>query len=141
MEQIYDNFKQSPWVGIGFEVGLGEHFAKNATIFSAPIEKCFLPVAVLEEVGLIGAFAFVVFLATFFLSMYRELDVPGIAMMATFLFVNFGEVMIFSPAGHGGFGWIMVGAAMLLGDQCVTLLASHRPGALQQYGAGPLMGG
>lgn len=118
---IYDNFTQSPMVGIGFEVALGEGFAQSATLFSAPIEKCFLPVAVLEETGIIGTTSFVIFLGSFFLAMYRTLNAPAIAMMATFLFVNFGEVMFFSPAGHGGFAWLMVGIGIILGDRCVFL--------------------
>lgn len=117
---VYDSFLQSPWIGIGFEVARGEAFAENATLFSAPIEKCFLPLAVLDECGIIGAIPFVLFLLIFFATMWTRLNIPGFVLMAAFVVVNFGEVMLFSPAGHGGFAWLIVGSAMLCGDRFLS---------------------
>lgn len=112
-------FLQSPIIGHGFEVDKSEAFQKNAGLFSAPIEKGFLPTAVLEEVGLLGTIPFIVFVLALGMFLYRSVNIPGLVMWCMFLAINLGEVMIFSPGGHGGLGWIFVGAGMLLGDQSV----------------------
>jgi O-antigen ligase len=119
IQASWHNFLESPLIGIGFEVAKTEYFQKNATLFYAPIEKGFLPVAVLEETGIIGTFFFVVFLMAYLLSLARERNVPGITLFLTFLAVNCGEAMFFGVAGHGGFGWLWFMGGMLLGDACV----------------------
>jgi hypothetical protein len=116
---MWSNFIQSPLIGIGFEVAKTQYFQQNATLFNAPIEKGFLPMAILEETGVIGTTFFVLFLLTTMGSLARALNVPGLAMFITFLVMNCGECMFFSLGGHGAFGWLMLGAAMLLGDRCV----------------------
>ena len=119
VEASWNNFLDSPFIGIGFEVAKTEFFQQNATLFYAPIEKGFLPVAVLEETGLIGTFFFVVFLITYMLTLARDLNVPGITLFLTFLAVNCGEAMFFAVGGHGGFGWLWFVGGMMLGDMCV----------------------
>jgi hypothetical protein len=113
------NFLESPWIGIGFEVATTEFFRQNATLFYAPIEKGFLPVAVLEETGVIGTFFFVVFLLAYVRYLWRNLNIPGIALFVTFLAVNCGEAMLFAVGGHGGFGWLLCAAGAMLGDFCI----------------------
>lgn len=115
----WNNFLQSPLIGIGFEVSTSEYFQRNASLFSAPIEKGFLPVAVLEETGLIGTFFFVVFLLAYLGHLAKRLNIPGIAMFLTFLAVNCGESMFFAVGGHGGFGWLWFLGGMMLGEFCV----------------------
>jgi hypothetical protein len=127
IERLWYNFKESPLIGIGFEVAKSEWFRQNATLFNAPIEKGFLPMAVLEETGVIGAFFFVVFLLTFMGSLARALNVPGLAMFLTFLAVNCGEAMFFSLGGHGAFGWLLFVGGVLLGDQCVVRRVAPTP--------------
>lgn len=123
----WNNFLQSPLIGIGFEVSTSEFFRQNASIFYAPIEKGFLPVAVLEETGVIGTFFFVVFLLAYLRHLARRLNIPGIAMFLTFLAVNCGEAMFFAVGGHGAFGWLWFLGGMMLGDVCVEQV--RRPAA------------
>jgi len=120
MQLSWDNFRQNPVCGIGFQVAKTEDFIRTATIFSAPAEKGFLPTAVLEEGGFVGATTFIVFLLTFLAALRAERNTAGVVGFTTFLATNLGEVSIFSPGGPGAFGWVMVGAAMMLGDHCWT---------------------
>lgn len=120
IEQSWEMFLKSPVIGHGFEVEKSEAFQRNAGLFSAPLEKGFLPTAVLEEVGIAGTIPFVIFILTLGFHLYRRPNLPGLAMWCTFLAVNFGEVMIFSPGGHGGFAWILLCAGILLGDQSLV---------------------
>jgi O-antigen ligase len=136
IEQTWRNFLESPLIGIGFEVSKSDYFRENATLFNAPIEKGFLPAAVLEETGIIGTFFFVIFLAALIGHMVKTLNVPGLAMILTFLAVNCGESMFFSLGGHGAYGWLMMAAGMILGDRCVVRQSLHvpRPLSMPQLG-------
>lgn len=122
IEHSWQNFLESPLTGIGFEVAKTEFFRKNATLFYAPIEKGFLPVAILEETGIIGAMLFALFLLVYARMLARSLNIPGIALLTTFLAVNCGEAMLFAVGGHGGFGWILCMGGVMLGDYCVERL-------------------
>lgn len=114
----WSNFQESPVFGIGFGVAKTELFRSYATIFTAPAEKGFLPTAILEEGGVLGTAAFLIFIGTLLWELRRERNIAGLVAFVTFLCTNFGEVTIFAPGGGGAFGWIAVGAAMVLGDQC-----------------------
>jgi hypothetical protein len=128
IELSWRNFIDNPLFGIGFQVAKTEAFAQTATLFTAPAEKGFLPTAVLEEGGLVGTTAFVLFLFFFIRELVRERNVPGMVALLTFLATNLGEVSIFSPGGPGAFGWVMVGAAMILDDHCwIRRPAAARP--------------
>ncbi len=74
--------------------------------------------AVLEAGGIFGATTFVIFLLALFGNFAATRNVPAMAALITFLTSNMAEVTMFSPGGSGGFGWIMIGAAMILGDHC-----------------------
>lgn len=117
-EQSYANFKESPIYGIGFQVSTAEFFKQNATLFYAPVEKGFLPTAILEEVGVLGTTAFVVFLVTMFADLVKQRNIPGFAMFVALLASNLGEASIFALAGHGAYGWMLVVGGILLGDRC-----------------------
>lgn len=118
IERSWNNFRESPIYGIGFQVAKTEAFVRGATWLTAPAEKGFLPTAVLEEGGILGATAFVLFLLAYVGELWRERSTPALAMFATFLACNMTEVSIFSPGGSGAFGWIMVGASLILSDNC-----------------------
>ena len=118
IEFSWNNFRENPIHGIGFQVAKNDFFIRNATLFSAPAEKGFLPTAILEEGGILGASSFLILLAALFADCMRDRNVPAIVAFLGFLISNFGEVSIFSPGGSGAFGWIMVGAASILGDHC-----------------------
>ena len=112
------NFREHPLFGIGFQVATDARFEQNATLFTAPVEKGVIVTAVLEEGGVLGTTAFVIFLLTMILELLANRNVPALAMLAAFLASNMGEVTFFSPGGSGSFGWTMIGAAMILGDHC-----------------------
>lgn len=112
------NFREHPLTGIGFQVGTHESFIRNATWFTAPAEKGFLISAVLEEGGILGAIAWLIFLLALYGEFVASRNVAAVAIMTAFLTVNMAEVSIFSPGGSGAFGWMMVGAGMILGDHC-----------------------
>lgn len=126
MAHTWQNFLDSPLIGIGFEVSKSRYFAENATLFYAPIEKGFLPLAVLEETGIIGTVFFVIFLFAYMRYLGNSLNVPGLVMFLTFLVVNCGESMFFGLAGHGAFGWLMFTAGSQLGDQCVEPVTGRK---------------
>lgn len=125
IEFSWGNFLASPLTGIGFGVAKTESFRINASYLTAPSEKGFLPTAMLEEGGLIGTAAFLIFIGLLSRELIREHNVPGIIMFWVFIATNFGEVTMFSPGGAGAFGWIMIGASVILGDRCWTPPAGH----------------
>ena len=127
IELSYHNFKQSPVFGIGFQVATTEFFKENASLFYAPVEKGFLPTAVLEEVGLVGTTFFVVFLTCFLYELIRDRNVPGTIMFVTMLVSNLGEASFFALAGHGAYAWMLVIAGIALGDRCFIDSRARRP--------------
>lgn len=114
----WESFQASPVYGIGFQVSRDPYFRQHATIFHAPVEKGFLPTAVLEETGVIGALFFLIFIGTMLWSLVHQRNVPGLAVFSTFLVMNLGEVCFFSLAGHGAYAWMLVAGGILLGDRC-----------------------
>lgn len=116
----WNNFLDSPFFGIGFGVAKTEVFRRTATYLTAPAEKGFLPTAILEEGGLIGTAAFVIFLGLFCRELVRQRNVAGLVTFLAFLVTNLGEMTLFAPGGAGGFGWLLVGAAMIFNDHCWT---------------------
>jgi len=119
-----EHFWERPLTGIGFEVSTSEYFVQNASLFSAPIEKGFLPTAILEEVGILGTIPFVLFLAAVAASLYKTSNATGLAVFLTYLITNLGEVTIFAMGGSGALAWLLVGAGVLIGDHC---LVDRRP--------------
>jgi len=116
MEESMANFRENPVFGIGFQVMKTQFFIQNATLFTAPAEKGFLPSAVLEEGGVVGAFFFVVFIASLLLTFVVERNTPALVMFMTFMGSTMTEVSIFSTGGSGGFAWAMVAAAYVFGE-------------------------
>lgn len=113
--QSLENFQQHPWTGIGF--GLASDPAQlevqrdpllNLPI-SASVEKGFLPTALVEEVGLIGAAAFILMIAWLVRDVIRQGDFALAWMFLAALATNIGEVTIFSPGGMGLFFWLVMG--------------------------------
>jgi hypothetical protein len=120
IELSWQNFQENALFGIGFGVAKTEAFVRTATLMTAPAEKGFLPTAILEEGGLMGASTFVLFLFMFIQQLVRERNIAGLVTFVAFIATNIGEVTILSPGGAGSFGWMTVGAAMVLGDHCWT---------------------
>ena len=125
IENRFTNFRKNPIFGIGFQVSADPYFIENATLFSAPVEKGFLPTAILEEGGVVGAIAFIIFIATLIGELARRRNAAGIIMLCAFLASNFSEVTIFSMGGSGTFCWMMVGAAIIMSDHCWRRTGQH----------------
>jgi len=113
------NFKRKPITGIGFGTSTDPRFGKSG-LLSAPTEKGFLPLAALEETGLIGTAFFTFFLISFFRYLWRQGNIVGAALFAGLLGANIGEMMFFSFGGQGGFMWMFVCAGAILGSNSVA---------------------
>ena len=118
INQSWELFKSHPLTGIGFQVSYDEEFRRKATLLSAPVEKGFLPTAVLEETGIFGTLCFTIFIVSFLGYLIGQRNIPATTVFLVVLFTNMGEVQFFALGGPGQLGWILTGAAMILGDHC-----------------------
>lgn len=113
----WGSFLESPLLGNGFGVyPEGWTISKPVIVFglpiSAPVEKGFLPTAILEEVGLSGTLAFLVLVITMVRSVTSKGDMAWTAVLLTCLFVNIGEAVFFSLGGLGLYFWLWMGLAL-----------------------------
>lgn len=115
VDMMMRNVAQHPWLGIGFGTSTDKEFAKNVTLLSAPVEKGILPLAVLEEIGVVGSVFFVLWIVAFYRHLARTRNGPGIAMLTVMLGANLGEMMFFSFGGLGALMWVLVGGGIALG--------------------------
>lgn len=117
IEGQWQNFLESPLIGNGFGVyPEGWTISKPVTVFglpiSAPVEKGFLPTAVLEEVGIVGAMVFLALLVALVRRVLSTGNLVWTAVLMTCLFVNIGEAVFFSIGGLGLYLWLWIGLAM-----------------------------
>ena len=111
------NFQRRPWFGNGFGVpsrsGLTRVVRDPVTgiALSSATEKGFLPTAVLEETGVVGAGLLVIALAALYGWIMKASLFPRAWLAVTALLVNFGESVFFSFGGVGMFLWLMIGFA------------------------------
>jgi hypothetical protein len=115
MSQSMANFWKQPLTGIGFgapsdPVGFAQSLERGpfGIPISASVEKGFMPTAVLEETGVVGAFFTVVLLGFLFIPVLQHPDPTLFWVMTTCLFVNFGEMVFFSVGGMGFFLWFVM---------------------------------
>jgi O-antigen ligase len=113
----WHNFLESPLLGNGFGVYANGKFPGGVVEFagipiSAPIEKGFLPTAVLEEGGVIGAASLLLLIAALGRRAWRARDLRWRALFVACLAVNVGECVFFSPGGIGMLEWLLVGVAI-----------------------------
>jgi hypothetical protein len=113
--RMVENIREHPTIGIGFGVSTSARFESRMTLVSAPTEKGFLPLAVVEETGFVGALFFVLFIGAVYRDLIQRRNGPGMAMFSALLGANVGEMMFFSFGGHGLLMWIMVGAGLIMG--------------------------
>ena len=106
IEEMWSNIKAKPIQGIGFGIASDplEMEIERDPIFGlpvgAPTEKGVLPIAVLEEVGVIGFCAVCLWVLTLIRRSARGGMVP-VAVGLTALLINMGEANLFSPGGMG----------------------------------------
>lgn len=110
------NFRDNPVIGIGFGAPSNpERFARQLETgpmgipVSASVEKGFMPSAVLEETGIIGAILILVVLGYLFAPAIRQGDIIAFWILATAVLINFGEMIFFTMGGNGLYLWIMMG--------------------------------
>jgi O-antigen ligase len=111
------NISESPIFGIGFGIA-SDSTAMNVRrdpLFgipiSAPVEKGVMPLAILEEVGVVGF----ILVAIWILFLLRRSTANGIAsflVSTTVLLINLGESTLFSPGGMGMFMLILLNFAV-----------------------------
>lgn len=76
---------------------------------SATVEKGFMPTAVLEETGVLGAVLILVLLAFLVVPVARYGDIVAFWILSTALLLNFGEMIFFTMGGNGLYLWIVMG--------------------------------
>lgn len=116
INRAWETFKESPMTGIGFGTDLSPHWQAKATLLSASTEKGFLPTALLEEVGIIGATCFVFFVMSLLLFTITSRRYLGMAMLIGFLVVNLGEMMFFAFGGMAMFCWPLLAMCMTVSN-------------------------
>lgn len=111
------NFKSQPLTGIGFGLPSGKDvWVSSKTGFmglpmSFAVEKGFLPSAVLEETGLIGAVLLAIFLLLLVMPLIRGTSPTMLAILLACLLANSGEMVFFSFGGSGLYYWLLTGLA------------------------------
>lgn len=116
IEQMVANINQSPWTGIGFGIASQPEtmLVKRDPFLGLPIgasvEKGVTPVAVLEELGAIGA-ALVALWSLLLLRQAAGGGLESLAVFVTIVVLNLGEATLFSPGGMGLLPIILLGWA------------------------------
>lgn len=108
----WEAFLKSPIFGEGFGVEKSAKFVESATMFTAPSEKCFIPTAILHELGIIGAVAFIYFLISVTTWAIQKKHINFIFLLYGFILINFGEYIFFSIGGAGCLGWLSLGSTL-----------------------------
>lgn len=110
------NIAEHPWAGIGFGIASepeAMQVSRDPVLglpTGAAIEKGVMPLAIVEEVGVVGA----LFVALWLFALLRQVSRSGLAPMAvatTVLLLNFGEATLFSPGGFGLLALLLLGWA------------------------------
>lgn len=111
-----ENFRRSPIFGIGFGAPsdpsrFTRHLERGPLGIptSATVEKGFMPTAVLEETGIVGAVLILTLLGFLIAPVMWYGDIVAFWMLSTALLVNFGEMIFFTMGGNGLYLWIMMG--------------------------------
>ncbi len=118
-------FSRNPLLGTGFQVveeHVSAYHAGRLSLFSAPIEKGFLPLMILGETGISGAGFFVAFLFSFFAGCHQKGYVATSSLFLVYLSTNLAESTFFSPSGGGGVMWMIC----VLGGFVIDMTAKHR---------------
>jgi hypothetical protein len=116
----WENFIARPILGNGFGVFANGEFPAGIVKWkgipiSAPVEKGFLPSAILEETGAIGALLFLVMIAIAAHETHKNSDLRWIAAFWAAIMVNLGEAVILAPGGLGLYVWLILGMCISLG--------------------------
>jgi hypothetical protein len=116
IDQSMENFRKNPMMGIGFGAPSSEfsHVEEFGGItISARAEKGFLPAAILEETGIIGALWVSALLFVIVATQLKNGSAVLLWPMLAGIMMNLGEAMFFAMGGLGLFVWMMIGLACL----------------------------
>ena len=121
IDPMLANIADDPWRGIGFGIASNpsEMVVQRDPFLGLPIgssiEKGVAPLAIVEEVGVLGAIL-IIFWLLVFLRKGVVAGLPPLAVLLTALILNLGEYTLFSAGGQGLllmilFGWVYGSAA------------------------------
>ena len=121
IESSLRNFREHPWLGIGFGVAsdpwsfIVERDPWFGLPISASVEKGFLLVALLEEIGVVGFALFLTMLVALLRPVFsRRASYPAAVLATAALMVNFGESVFFAVGGFGMLVWLLLGWARVM---------------------------
>lgn len=130
IERMWGNIQTQPWQGIGFGIA---SYSEDMVVDRDPIlglptgaaiEKGVLPIAVLEELGVFGFLAVMMWLWMLVRRAARGGGMTALAVFFTALLLNMGESVLFSPGGFGMLPLILIGWAAS-GRRETTATAAH----------------
>ncbi len=111
-----DNFRKSPLVGTGFGIASDPDafrvYRFHGIPVSATIEKGFIFSALLEETGILGTLAFIVFIVAFTVNVFRYGKFSSYMFLLTAFLITFGEMGFFSPGAIGPYIWFCMAIAV-----------------------------
>ena len=128
---MLENIAAEPWRGIGFGIASNPQLQvvhRDPLLglpISAPVEKGTMPLAILEELGVLGFGVFVLWLLIALRYAIKG-GVISLALILVTLLLNLGEAILLSP---GGMGLL----AILFFTYAVTFSANerHKPGHVE----------
>ncbi len=135
------NFVERPLTGNGF----GVYAARTAPTLvvefhgipiSAPVEKGFLPTAVLEETGILGGLLFALLLLQLAQLAWRSQDARWFGLFAACVATNVGEASMLSPGGPGLLLWCYI--ALAVNAHRLWSVASPAAGRVETDAAAPV---
>ncbi len=118
------NFIDNPVLGIGFGVASdpSTFIIRRDTLTGLPvgasIEKGMLVVAILEELGLVGASIFIILLYSLLSPTFRRgVNLSSATLSVAAFLINFGESVFFSFGGMGTWMWLLIGASRVFAKE------------------------
>lgn len=126
MDPMWENIEVDPFFGIGFGIAsqADEMEVTRDPLLGLPtgaaVEKGVLPLAVWEEVGLIGSIGVIAWILML-LSRGARGGVTPLAVAITTLLLNLGESTLFSPGGLGLISLVLIGWIFSAGQTKGTL--------------------
>lgn len=106
IDEMWVNIENKPWQGVGFGIATIPEMMEviREPIFNLPtsaiVEKGVLPVAILEELGLVGFFYFVGWIFIILKRCSRK-SMSALAVFLVIILLNMGEAILFSSGGMG----------------------------------------
>jgi hypothetical protein len=118
MDQMIGNIESHPITGIGFGIASvpGDIKVIRDPIIGLPIsaavEKGVLPLAILEEIGILGFCLVALWLWVLIRRAARRGGMVPLAVFFVVLLINMGESVLFSPGGMGLLSLVLIGWAV-----------------------------